>query len=61
MEVPASVPMSLPPVIVLALEDLAQRDGHRNRSAIVRKLVEREMREQVGADWREEFKRGQVA
>ncbi len=46
-----NVPMSLPRIYVIALEQLAAMDGHTNRSAIVRKLVEREARECLGEDW----------
>lgn len=46
-----SVPMSLPRTFVTALERLAVQDGHNNRSAIVRKLVDREMRREFGDDW----------
>lgn len=48
---PESVPMSLPPSVVTALERLAALDGHTNRSAIVRKLVDREARQILGDDW----------
>lgn len=45
--------MSMPRVYVLALDKLALMDGHANRSAIVRKLIDREARTQLGADWKE--------
>lgn len=50
---PESTPMSMPRVYVLALDKLALMDGHANRSAIVRKLIDREARTQLGADWKE--------
>lgn len=47
-----STPMSLPPVFVAALTKLAFLDGHTNRSAVVRKLINRAMQEEFGLDWR---------
>ena len=46
-----NVPMSLPVAYVIALEKLAAMDGHTNRSAIVRRLISREAREQFADDW----------
>ncbi len=50
---PESAPMSLPRIFLTVLEELAERDGHRNRSAIVRKLVDREARQVLGENWQE--------
>ena len=47
-----STPMSLPPVFVAALTKLAFLDGHTNRSAVVRKLINRAMYEEFGPEWR---------
>lgn len=52
---PKSVPLSLTPVTVMALDRLARLDGHTNRSAIVRKLVDREAREALGENWDEKI------
>ncbi len=46
-----STPMSLPPVFAAALTKLALQDGHTNRSAVVRKLIDRAMRAEFGPDW----------
>lgn len=50
-ERPESTPMSLPPVFAHALTRLAGLDGHTNRSAVVRKLIDRAMRDEFGPDW----------
>lgn len=58
---PESCPMSLPRVFITALEQLARLDGHTNRSAIVRKLVDREARETLGENWDEKMRDVQEA